>query len=248
MLSDSQEYGEFNLQFARLNLGVIINSGEKLNAMVGDLRDICFGDKGLGEHTFLEVVSIPERRFGRQQTVAQILAQVFSLKNNLEYARTRHFDLQRLFKEYTKMSPEEYEWVEEIDNLLSLLQTASESFKVIRSRAVLVSIVLLAYSIGVNTKDEATLLGKFTRKFSDRLKWQIRKGLNIDQEYRYLVDFNKHVTQASVEKPAVKARVEFLEEEFNLWKDEGVLRGDKEFEENNGESPDEACAKALSNS
>lgn len=83
LLSDSLEDGEFNLQFARLNLGVIINSGEKLNAMVGDLRDICFGDEGLGEHTFLKVVSIPERRFAREQTVAQILAQVFSLESNL---------------------------------------------------------------------------------------------------------------------------------------------------------------------
>ena len=63
MLSDSQEYNEFNLQFARLNLGVIINSGEKLNAMVGDLRDVCF--EKLGRHSFLEVVNTPERRFGR---------------------------------------------------------------------------------------------------------------------------------------------------------------------------------------
>ena len=248
LLSDSQEYGEFNLQFARLNLGVIINSGEKLNAMVGDLRDICFGDEGLGEHTFLKVVSIPERRFGRQQTAAQILAQVFSLENNLGYTRTRHFDLQRLFKEYTEMSPEEYELVKKIEDLLSFLQTARKFFKVIRSRAFLVSIVLLADLIGVNTKDEATLLGKFTREFLDRLRWQIRKGLDVDQEYRYLVDFNRHVTQASVEKPAVTARVEVLEEEFNRWKDKGVLRGDKEFEENNGESASEACAKALSNS
>ena len=248
LLSDSQEYSEFNLQFARLNLGVIINSGEKLNAMVGDLRDICFGDGGLGEHTFLKVVSIQERRFAREQTVAQILAQVFSLESNLGYARTRHFDLQRLFKEYTEMSPEEYAWVEKIDDLLSLLQTASESFKVIKSRAFLVSIVLLAYLIGVDTEDEAMLLGKFTKKFLDRLRWQIRKGLDVDQEYRYLVDFNKHVTQASVEKPAVTVRVEVLEEEFNRWKDEGVLRGDKEFEEKSGESPNEACAKALSNS
>ena len=37
-LSGSETEKEFNLQFARLNLGTIINSGEKLHAMVGELR------------------------------------------------------------------------------------------------------------------------------------------------------------------------------------------------------------------
>ena len=93
-----------NLIFNSLDLtwGVIINSGEKLNAMVGDLRDTCFDD--LGQHGFLQVVSIPERRFAREQTAAQILAQVFSCESNrrlddsVEYARTRNVDLQRMFK------------------------------------------------------------------------------------------------------------------------------------------------------
>lgn len=145
------------------------------------------------------------------------------------------------------MSSEEYEWVKKIDNLLSLLQTAKKSFKVIRSRAFLVSIVLLAYLMDFNTKDEVKLLGEFTKEFSDRLRWQIRKGLDVDQEYKYLVDFNRHVTQASVERPAVTARAEVLKEEFNRWKDEQVLRGDKEFKRKHGKSPSEAYAEELSN-
>ena len=39
MLTDSISAHEFNLQFTRLNLGTIINSGEKLNAMVGDVAE-----------------------------------------------------------------------------------------------------------------------------------------------------------------------------------------------------------------
>ena len=230
LLSDSQQPNEFNLQFARLNLGVIINSGEKLNAMIGDLRDICFED--LGGHPFLEVVSIPERRFAREQTAAQILAQVFSWENGAGYARTRHFDLQKLFKEYAEISQEQRKWVEKVKDLLNLLVKAEEYFSVIRSRALLVSIVLLAYLRGIDTEDDAIVLGKFTEEFSNRLKWQIGKGLDVDQEYRYLVDFYRHVTQASVEKPAVKARAEVLEEEFDRWKNMGLLKGDKEYKEN----------------
>ena len=107
VLSDSKEASEFNLQFTRLNLGTIINSGEKLNAMVGELRDLCFDD--LGTHPFLEAVRIPARRFSHEQLGAQIVAQVFSLEETKgggqrRFARTRHFDLQRLFKLYAKLS------------------------------------------------------------------------------------------------------------------------------------------------
>ena len=91
-LSDSWAPGEFNLQFTRLNLGTIINSGEKLHAMMGDLRDRCFD--GLGEHPFLAGTNIPTRRYAREQVAAQIVAQIFELDESGGYARTRHFDLQ----------------------------------------------------------------------------------------------------------------------------------------------------------
>jgi hypothetical protein len=84
-LSGSGRPEEFNLQFTRLNLGTIINSGEKLHAMVGDIRDICFGE--LGQHQFLEGVKIPTRRYSKEQVLAQILAQVFELKQSREYTR-----------------------------------------------------------------------------------------------------------------------------------------------------------------
>ena len=58
MLHDSAAPEEFNLQFTRLNLGTIINSGEKLNAMIGQLRDVCFED--LAKHDFLQSASIPD--------------------------------------------------------------------------------------------------------------------------------------------------------------------------------------------
>ena len=47
---------------------------------------------------------------------------------------------------------------------------------------------------------------KFLEEFLGRLRWQVEKGLDVDPEYRYLIDFQRHVTQASVEKPAVDAR------------------------------------------
>ena len=246
-LSDSQEHNEFNLQFARLNLGVIINSGEKLNAMVGDLRDACFDD--LGKHPFLKVIRIPERRFAREQTAAQILAQVFNFETNrqlnrtVDYVRTRHFDLQKLFKQYTKMDEAERDWVNKVKDLLSLLKIAENKFSVIRSRALIVSTVLLAYVRNVNTENDARKLAEFIYEFALRLRWQVQKGLDVAQEYRYLVDFQKHVTQASVEKPAVAARANVLEEELIRWQKTGKLKGDVEFEKSNGEAAKVACRR-----
>ena len=234
---------------AALNLGVIINSGEKLNAMVGDLRDICFDD--LGQHGFLQVVSIPERRFAREQTAAQILAQVFGCESNrrldgsVEYARTRNVDLQRMFKRYTDMTEEECLWVERVKALLSLLESARDHFVIIRSRAFLVSVVLLAYLKNMAAEDEAAALGAFVQEFSLRLKWQGRKGLDVDQEYRYLVDFQRDVTQASGEKPAVAGRAKVLEDEFSRWQEVGELRGDREYEERQGEAAGDACRSEL---
>ena len=249
MLSDSQEYGEFNLQFARLNLGVIINSGEKLNAMVGESRDECF--EGLGKHAFLQLINIPERRFAREQTAAQILAQVFSMEGNRrldggrEFARTRHYDLQRLFKEHTRLHAEQKSWVESVRELFDWLQNEVELLSAIRSRAVILSLVLLAYTQRFEDRTGAEEVCEFMREFSARLKWQLRKGLDVDQEYRYLIDFQKHVTQASVEKPAVSERAAVLEREFRRWRENRMLMGDEEYECRVGTAAKIACAKEL---
>ena len=107
VLSDSERPEEFNLQFTRLNLGQLIISGEKLHAMVGDLRDVCFGK--FGRHPFLRGIDIPTRRYAQQQLAAQIVSQVFDLEESRRdggerrFARMRHLDLQRLFKVHMRM-------------------------------------------------------------------------------------------------------------------------------------------------
>ena len=121
-LSDSEAPEEFNLQFTRLNVGTIINSGEKLHAMVGELRDRCFNL--LGPHRFLEGTRIPHARYARAQVAAQIVAQVFSKSASNEFARTRHFDLQRLFKEHSVLTESQNNLVDKVSNLFDLLALA----------------------------------------------------------------------------------------------------------------------------
>lgn len=118
---------------------------------------------------------------------------------------------------------------------------AFDDLEILRNRAITVSTVLLAWKLVVTTADEAEKLARFIEEFLCRLGWQIGKGLNVDREYRYLIDFQRHVTQASVEKAAVKARADTLEREYALWIESDALGGDVAYKERTGGEPSEAC-------
>ena len=247
-LSESELSEEFNLQFTRLNLGTIINSGEKLNAMVGDLREECYGGSGLGAHGFLASTAIPTRRYSREQVAAQILAQSFALQDSAdktepEYARTRHIDLQRLFKDHAKLSPARREAIGRVSGILNLLHKAFEEKKKLRNRAMTVSAVILAWQAGIETEEEAVKVAQFLDELQCRLAWQVGKGLDVDDEYRYLVDFQRHVTQASVEKPAVAERARVMKQQYEWWLETETLKGDEEWRQRTGGDPSEECRK-----
>lgn len=228
-LAKSHRAEEFNLQFIRLNLGTIINSGEKLHAMTGEMREVCFAEGNIGKHDFLERIAIPTRRFSKEQVAAQILAQVFSLKETGGFTRTRHFDLQKFFKTHARLEEQEQLWVAEVASTLDALHAAFEDPGILRNRALTVSTVLLAVNLGLTDEDQAKPLAAFIEEFLCRLQWQVKKGLDVDDEYRYLIDFQKHVTQASVEKPAVTARSTLLEAEFGSWTTTSMLSGDEDY-------------------
>ena len=241
LLSESETDIEFNLQFTRLNLGTIINSGEKLHAMVGALRDTCF-DR-LGRHPFLAETNVPTRRYSREQLATQIVAQVFAYEAGrregvTQYTRTRHFDLQGLFKQHTTIGDEQGQWIVKVVAIMDVLQPAFAEIGALRNRAMVVSTVLLAYEEGVESEQDAQNIAKFVDEFSRCLRCQIGKGFDMDEEYRYLVEFQRHVTQASVEKPAVEGRARTLAEGLALWKESGMLRGDAEYSANHrGSNP-----------
>lgn len=237
-LAGSRRAVEFNLQFTRLNLGMIINSGEKLHAMVGDLRDICFGE--LGDHDFLQAVGIPTRRYAQQQLAAQILAQVFSVAEDEEYARTRHYDLQRLFKEHTDLGSVQKARINRVTDIMDLLYDALPNPEALRNRALTVSSVLLAWKLEVEDEDAASKLASFLDEFLCRLRWQLGKDLDYNQAYRNLIEFNRDVTQASVERSSVRRRTETLKDYYNHWEETGEIKGDEEYDGN----PSEDCRDA----
>ena len=229
-LSETTVPEEFNLQFIRLNLGQLIISGEKLNAMVGELRDLCFGE--LGRHPFLSGFNIPTRRYARQQLAAQILAQVFEIESSKRdsgerrFARIRHLDLQSLFKKHASIGSEERGWIERVTGVMDLLAGELEAFPVLRSRSIVLSLVLLAYEERVEDQAGAHEVAQFASAFVGRLKEQVGLGLDAEDPYRYLIDFQRRLTQASGERYSVGERAEELEDSFAHWRKMGRLKGE----------------------
>ena len=92
--------------------------------MVGELRDICFLE--LAVNPFLPSIDIPTRRFAREQLAAQIVAQVITIEQAKaahrvrEFARVRHMDLQKLFKDNTQVSPETRTWIKRVEHVMKL--------------------------------------------------------------------------------------------------------------------------------
>ena len=136
------------------------------------------------------------------------------------------------------MSPETRTWIARIALVMNLLaeQSESGSLPVLRSRAIVLSLVLLAYEKAISTTAGAEQVARFATQFVGRLRWQVSEltsGLGVDESYRYLLEFQKHLTQASVEKPAVKARAECLEHAFDDWREtDGHLPGDNDYRQN----------------
>ena len=236
-LSDSRPGTEFNLQFTRLNLGTIINAGEKLHAMIGEMRDECFEDGQLGAHNFLSSTNIPTRRYAREQVAAQILLQIFSLTATGEFTRARHFDLQRFFRTRIQITDEERELIRRVKELLDLLEEPFSQLEVLRNRAIVVSTVLLAWQERITEREQADELAKFITEFQIRLKWQVNLGLDSATEYRYLLNFQRHLTQASAEKPAFTHRADVLSEQYRIWRRNEELTGDREWQERTGRDP-----------
>ena len=228
--SEDEEEGEFNLQFTRLNLGQLIISGEKLNAMLGDLRNVCFDD--FGEHDFFNKTRIPRRRFACQQLIAQIVAQVFAYEMSdrdraREFPRIRHLDLQLLFKEHAELGQEQVSWLKKLNAVMDTLARYESLLSMFRSRAIVLSLVTLAYERDIDEDENAAEeFADFAIAFTERLRDQVKQLPVFDANYRYLIDFQRHLTQGSGEKLSISERSRILNEQFELWQQNKKLQGD----------------------
>jgi hypothetical protein len=206
--------------FRRLQLGVRLNTGELLKTYTGTIRDFVYKEMG-SDAPFLKRTKLSEKRFSRQFTLAQISINSFSRNKTGEFVRARLDDLTDFFKENYDLNPKD-ENLQRIRKVLELMDKHfGDKAESISSRAVAVSTYLFAEDLYLQKK--ASLISEFA-KFFVALLDEIKYNLDLLTKYEnpentvVLEDFQKYVSQASVEPYAIKRRHEFLERAFQYYR------------------------------
>jgi hypothetical protein len=221
----------------------VLNAGEKLNAMTGDMRDTIFYD--IGKHAFLSKIRIPERRFAREQVAAQIVLNEFNKRDNNTFHRSRYVDLQDFFKEYDNFTPKDKETVVSIKEKFGKIDKYfGDKLKHIGNRAIAVSVYLfVGQLIDTAEEKETKQFVEFFEMFLRTLKWQLPLGVQMDSAYYNLLKFQTNVTQAAGEKSAIERRHDFLGEYFYYYKQTKKIKGDDEYQTSTGNKADTERAK-----
>ncbi len=228
---------ELNLQFLRLQIASILNAGEKLNAMTGEMRNKIFHN--IVKFIFFKNLKIPERRFSKEQVAAQIFLNVFSLRQNDDFHRSRYIDLQEFFKQYNILNPEDKSLIKSVEVLLELInEKVGAGIQIIKNRALAVSLFLYIYLEFESNLEQIVDFFDFFKLLLKTLKWQIPKGVEIDREYLDLFNFQSNISQAAVERPAIQRRHYFLRKYYDYYIENHSIIGDKEYEENGNGNPD----------
>lgn len=223
--------------FRRLQLGIRLNSGERLKAHQGAVRDFVFEEMGV-QALFFKNTGLSEKRFSRQFTLAQICLNSFkrkeiydSEKEANEFVRARLNDIEDFFDEKAGIKKDDSNLVR-IREVLKELDTAfGTEASIISSRAVAVSAYLFAeglYLEGAN---------KFIPEFAGfyvKLLEEIKRNMEFVRKFespentKVMEGFQKYILQASVEPYSLRRRNLFLKEAFEHYKtSKGEIVGSK---------------------
>jgi hypothetical protein len=206
--------------FRRLQLGVRLNSGELLNSHMGAMRDFVYKEMGK-DAPFLKHTGLSEKRFSRQFALAQMCINSFSLSESGTFVRARYDDLEDFFKEKSDLDKKDPNFAR-IKEVLALMdEQFGERAANISSRAVAVSAYLFVEHLHVNGQANRTL--NFVDFYLALLE-EIKSGLKQLTKFRepknpkVLEEFQKYISQASVEPYAIKRRQLFLEGAFEYYR------------------------------
>jgi hypothetical protein len=217
--SDDEEF--LREIFRRLQLGVRLNSGELLKTHTGTIRDFVYKEMGK-DAPFLRHTKLSEKRFSRQFTLAQICINSFSRSETGDFVRARYDDLEDFFKEKYNLDQRD-EGLVRIREVLKIMdKDFGEEAHCISSRAVAVSAFLFVE--GLYLQKKTRLIPEFV-EFYVKLLDEIKNNLNLLSKFReptnptILEEFQKYISQASVEPYAIKRRNLFLNKAFEYYLD-----------------------------
>jgi hypothetical protein len=218
--------------FVRLQLGLPLVSGERLNALSGEMKDFVF--ETLTKHRFIKTLGIPKRRFAKQTLAAQICINSFGRKKLGSFQRTRWEDLRDFFKEYEHPQGQDLALFKErartIPSVLSqLYECFAERAAQLSNRSYILSIYLLLEEIvaqqgPLNAAEQKTFVA-FVFKLWQRLREEARAGM--DRKNRELYSFQTALSSAPGEPYQIQGRHTKLLEFYEYFKKHGKIKGDK---------------------
>lgn len=204
-LTDASEYDVARM-FDRLQRGVTTNTAEKLNAILGGMRDFV---KTLPKHSFFSKIAITKKRMSHNHMGAQITLISLEGPHNLKFK-----DLEKMYRDYMNFdmnSPKAAE-IKDVLDYLDRVFTKETSY--IRNRATVASLFWFVLS----GREKFPLTGKekmvraFFKEFHEELHSQIRLGKDAtDAE---LLSYQTAVIQAADTKDSIKRRDSILANRF----------------------------------
>lgn len=204
--------------FLRLQLGVPTNSGEKLNAIKSNMREFV---KKLAEIEFMKNVSMPKRRFAKEQVCAQIC------RNSINQFMVKGFKDAK-FEDLKEMYKSNYDFSEKSNEAKRILETFSMLNKIfgkdaveIRNRAGIVSIYFFVEESLLDGSLDKESIKRFYIQFLGELKDEVGKG--IDAEKRSLVTYYNKVVQGADSGSAIAFRHYALKQFFEEYMRTGTI-------------------------
>lgn len=205
---------EVRLLFKRLQLGIPLNSGEKLNAILSNMGEFV---KSIKTHPFIQRLSIPDRRFAKEQVCAQICNNSSFINKTAEFRNSKYEDLENLYttnKDFDLHSNAAISIEIVLDKLDGIFGVRAAE---ITNRASAISIYLFVeeFYINSNLSGKEQLIGSFYLEFLSTLREQVRLG--IDATNRFLLQYQSRVIQAADSRTSISERHFRLKEAFDYY-------------------------------
>lgn len=217
--------------FQRLQWGLLLITGEKLNASVGQMKDFIF--KQFSKQKFFQSVSIPDRRFSRESLCSQVAINMFSLEKTKTFSRTRAEDLLAFYEEYERPVGEEIQIFRKVTREMTdvaedLAGAFGSKASELRNRSFVLSVFILFSELRRGGRMASSAE---RRKYVDfciglwkRLKEEAKLG--IERTNQELYSFENLIGSAPGERYQIERRHVSMREYFETFRESGRLPGE----------------------
>ncbi|HMG76841.1 MAG TPA: DUF262 domain-containing protein [Pyrinomonadaceae bacterium] len=219
--------------FVRLQWGLLLNTGEKLNAASGEMKEFVFHQ--LAKRNFIQELGLPKTRarYARETLCAQICINSFSREQlNGRFARTRYDDLLHFFQEFEHPKGKDRTFFERQTTKITrivdqLWQAFGSDATTLSNRSYLLSVYILFEELGgkdgkISAKQKEEF-AEFVLTLWKLLKEESAKGFNRTDEELY--KFQTYLSSAPGERYQIEKRYNQLKEYYSHFKKTGKIKG-----------------------